>query len=369
MKIAVTSIAKNESAFVERWFNSALDADLILLCDTGSTDDTLKQFESLSQNTNVEAVSHSINIRPWRFDNARNTNLALIPDDVDFVIHLDMDEVLVEGWREALEKSYAANPAATRFTYKFIWSWIGDKPGVLFNSDKIHRNGLYTWVHPAHEVLTYVGDDVENMVHCDMEIHHHPDNTKPRSQYLDLLEIGVKERPNDDRISHYYARELYYRKDYSNSFKEFERHLSLPSAKWDAERAMSMVYMSRMFDDGRQSMYWARRAVAECPHIRETWLNLATISYKMEYHREVVYACENAFEIDNRFSTYISDPQAWGSFLYDIGSVSAHAINRKDLALEWIEHAIENETNPTEIERMNFNKVLYNDNVNHPEKN
>jgi hypothetical protein len=40
LKIAVYTIALNESAHVERWANSAADADYRIVADTGSTDDT-----------------------------------------------------------------------------------------------------------------------------------------------------------------------------------------------------------------------------------------------------------------------------------------------------------------------------------------
>jgi len=42
MKICVYTIAKNEEHHVERLCNSAKDADLILILDTGSTDNTVK---------------------------------------------------------------------------------------------------------------------------------------------------------------------------------------------------------------------------------------------------------------------------------------------------------------------------------------
>ena len=41
MKIAIYTIAKNEEQFVEDWYNSAKDADYLLIADTGSTDNTV----------------------------------------------------------------------------------------------------------------------------------------------------------------------------------------------------------------------------------------------------------------------------------------------------------------------------------------
>ena len=43
MKICVNAISKNEEQFVQRFCDSAKDADLILIADTGSTDGTVQK--------------------------------------------------------------------------------------------------------------------------------------------------------------------------------------------------------------------------------------------------------------------------------------------------------------------------------------
>ena len=47
MKIAVYTIAKNEQQFVERWQQSACDADSLHILDTGSTDQTVTAARDL----------------------------------------------------------------------------------------------------------------------------------------------------------------------------------------------------------------------------------------------------------------------------------------------------------------------------------
>ena len=98
MRIAVYTIALNEEEFVERWYNSVKDADYILIGDTGSTDHTVEIARSLGINV------FNLSIKPFRFDDARNAALALIPDDIDMCVSLDMDEVISDGWRAELEK-------------------------------------------------------------------------------------------------------------------------------------------------------------------------------------------------------------------------------------------------------------------------
>ena len=65
--------------------NSAVDADHRIVGDTGSSDDTVERL--LSKGVTV----HRIGIRPWRFDDARNAVMALIPGDVDVCVTMDMD--------------------------------------------------------------------------------------------------------------------------------------------------------------------------------------------------------------------------------------------------------------------------------------
>ena len=44
-KIAVYAICKNEEQFVDRWYEAVKDADVIVVVDTGSTDNTVAQLK------------------------------------------------------------------------------------------------------------------------------------------------------------------------------------------------------------------------------------------------------------------------------------------------------------------------------------
>ena len=92
LKVAVYTIALNEQEFVERWYESAKEADYLLIADTGSTDGTREIAKKLGINV------IDITVRPWRFDDARNASLVALPEDIDYCIALDMDEVLLPGW-------------------------------------------------------------------------------------------------------------------------------------------------------------------------------------------------------------------------------------------------------------------------------
>jgi glycosyltransferase involved in cell wall biosynthesis len=83
MNIAIYAICKNEEQFVQRFCDSAKDADLILIADTGSTDKTVELALECG------AKVYDICISPWRFDKARDAALALLPKDIDVCISLE----------------------------------------------------------------------------------------------------------------------------------------------------------------------------------------------------------------------------------------------------------------------------------------
>ena len=87
MRIAVYTIAKNEAKHVERWHEATKEADVRIVLDTGSEDNT---YDLLLQ-YGIEA--HRATLSDFRFDVARNMALDLIPADVDICVSLDMDEV------------------------------------------------------------------------------------------------------------------------------------------------------------------------------------------------------------------------------------------------------------------------------------
>lgn len=274
-KISVYTICKNEEKFVDRFLDSVLPellpGDNITICDTGSTDETVSLFKKRG----VEPFS--INISPWRFDIARNTALSLVPPDVDFCLAPDLDEFLQPGWRGLIENSFSSpENIPTRIRYDYIWNWTEDgSPGVRFFADKMHSRKNYMWRHPCHETLYWTGEPgQENYITIpSLSLHHHADNSKSRSNYLPLLEIAVKEDSNNDRMQHYYARELYFHGREVEASEWFQKHLDNKNATWRPERAQSMIYLSKLSGNSLWKQQWARRAIAECPERRDVWWN------------------------------------------------------------------------------------------------
>lgn len=311
MKIAIYTISKNEEKHVERWYNSTKEADYHIIADTGSTDKTVELAKSLG----ITVVP--ITIKPWRFDKARNAALDALPKDVDYCIALDMDEVLQPGWRAHLE---SVSKSVTRPRYSYTWSWNEDgTPGLVYGGDKIHARKGYRWKHPVHEVLVTDGTEVQDWTA--LEIHHHPDHSKSRGQYLPLLEMAVKEDPSDDRNAFYYARELYFNGDHNQAWTQFTRHLSLPKATWRPERAASMRYLAKLDKANRET--WLLRSCAEAPDRREPWVELAQHYYETGNWPGCHAASQRALSITEKPLEYLCEAFAWGPQPHDLAAIAA----------------------------------------------
>ncbi len=163
LRVAVYAIARDEAAHVERWLASCAEADVVVLVDTGSTDETVQRARQRG------IATHQIAVEPFRYDVARNRALDLVPESVDVCVSLDLDEVLLPGWRSRLEEAW--RPEATRARCWHSWPWSDDFPPLRFTSDnRIHARNGYRWRFPVHEQLEWLGGETEVTVASSLEM-------------------------------------------------------------------------------------------------------------------------------------------------------------------------------------------------------
>lgn len=337
-KICVYAIAKNEEKFARRWAESMSEADEITVLDTGSTDGTVN---ILSAYPKIKVYTEEI--VPWRFDTARNRSLELVPADADICVCTDLDEVFRPGWREGVEN--ALSQGATQIRYRYTWNFLPDgREGTVFFADKMHARTGFRWTHPVHEVITRVGGGENRVITADdIQLDHHADETKSRAQYLPLLEASVAEDPLDDRNTHYLAREYMYRHRYEEAIRTFIRHLELSTATWRDERCASMRYIAQCsFALGRpqEGVRWLLRAAAEAPSLREPWLALAAHYYAEKNWHAVHYFVNEALKITKRPDTYMTLPEAWNEYPYDLLSIACYHTGDRAGALRCVEQAL-----------------------------
>jgi tetratricopeptide (TPR) repeat protein len=177
-----------------------------------------------------------------------------------------------------------------------------------------------------------------------MILNHYPDESKPRSQYLPLLELSVEENPTDDRATFWLGREYVYHGDYEKAINTLKRHLSLPTAQWLEERSASMRFISHSYEElgnKREARSWLFRSLAECPNVREPYLALAKAGY-LEADWPLCFAmAEKALTVTESTGSYLVDPASWGYAFYDYCAISGYRMGMFEKARDYAVKALE----------------------------
>lgn len=332
-KIAVYTIALNEEKHVERWYQSAREADLLLIADTGSTDNTVSLAEAL----NISV--HHVEVKPWRFDVARNASLALIPDDFDICIQLDMDEVLPFGWRNTVEKAWKCGN--TWPIYKQVMTRYPDgRPRDYLHYFKIHPRSGFVWKYPVHEIITPMEGISYKREEIDLEVDHLQDHSKSRTSYLELLEKAVEETPNDWRMAHYLNREFHYRREALRVLQTAYSALKIQGG-WDVERASTCIWASNaaiqlnLID---LALSWSKKATEEAPMFFEAWHWDAHVNHLLKNWSECFHSASKILVL-TRGHHHLVKPEVWDWGGWDLLALSSHFLGRNDLALLYGERA------------------------------
>lgn len=335
-KIGVYAICKNEENFVDRWVDSMEEADVIVVCDTGSTDGTIEKLRSRG------VIVKSIEIKPWRFDTPRNMAMELLPEDVDICVSTDLDEILEPGWRKKVENAWV--PGTTRLRYSYTWNFNPDgSRGTTFLYEKIHGRHDFKWIKPVHEVLHYSGTKPDiYAIDESIQLNHYPDPSKSRGQYLELLELSLKEYPEDDRNAHYLGREYMFYGMYDKAIDALKKHLEMPTATWQNERCASMRFIARCYKakgDYDQASSWLYKAIAEAPFLREPYVEMALLAQQSEDWSRIFWMVEAALKIQYKPNSYMDEDFCWNETLYDLGALSCYYLGMFDKSLSYAEEA------------------------------
>jgi tetratricopeptide (TPR) repeat protein len=173
---------------------------------------------------------------------------------------------------------------------------------------------------------------------------HKPDPTKSRGQYMDLLELSVKEDPQCPRNAFYYARELSFHSRWEEAIVACNNYLKLPRATWQNERCYAYRVMGRCYNEIGQP--WEaekafQMAASEAPNTREPWCELAMLMYYQSRWEECFAYSMKTLKITDRDKVYTCDPEVWGYKAHDLASISAYHLGLLNVSLEQAKKASE----------------------------
>lgn len=317
--------ADEPEAFIDRWLESMSGADIITVLVTKTHNPNFAYFKKKQQLPEFrdKLIVWEEEIKPWRFDTARNASMAFIPqDDVDVCVCTDIDEVLISDFWDDLRKMVFEHPNFDRIYYQYAWSHDEEtgKPKWYFWYDKIHKPKGWYWDYPVHEALKC--PDMKKLgysgcYYMDKDkiyLHHYPDNTKSRSSYLSLLELRANEYPEDIYGLYYLGREYSFVEKWEQSLATFFKlyiklisNKSIEQIKELDDMLMLPVLCCRLGDIlwrmgiKEDSEFYYRRALYYDPTLREAYIKLAqTYAYQPDRYNDC-YSIINEMQLKSQY--------------------------------------------------------------------
>lgn len=202
MKTAVYTICKNELKNLNRWLYYGSFYDYRVLLDTGSTDGTWERLQEYAQSDPNLIIEQKI-FDPWHFATARNYNLDMVPQDVEWCLSPDLDEFFTKNTLDELNQILKIHPdmtnlACDRFDMYSMTPRVG--PPNHLPSNKIHRRHDYIWVQPIYEHLRWRHPGYEKELYSDAIYIVHDqdfDNPKRPELYIKMLTEEYETNPTN----------------------------------------------------------------------------------------------------------------------------------------------------------------------------
>ena len=336
MNFSVVCLAKNEEKTLPRLVNSLKEfqeeGGEICILDTGSTDNTVRLATELGCKvtevgdrfvktiTNADEINKRFIDREepiikngdkmFDFGSARNFAATLASNDM--VAMPDPDEIYTTF---DLDKVEEASKKSNQLEYNFVFSH--DQYGneaIKFTHCKFYNRTKLHWENIIHEVLqgeskrTFLGEDI-------IKLEHFQQHKAERGNYLPGLALDCFNNQDNDRNSHYLARELLWANRPKSAIKEFKRHIKMNG--WVSERAQSMIYIAdahRMLSNASKAVEWYHKAFDLDASRREAPMRLARHYYELGDAQRTACYCSLALEIPwngfyaNQHAHYAHEP-------------------------------------------------------------
>lgn len=344
-KICVYAIAKNESQNVDKWADSMLEADCVVVLDTGSSDDTVEKLKSRG----IHVVTKII--KPWRFDVARNESMKLVPEDCNILVCTDLDEVFEPGWADVLREKWVYGQ--TRMCW-YKYSWSHDQygnPDRVFWYNKIHCRG-YSWKYIVHELLVDNGTmDMSNMseifVDSGIMLHHWPLPKDGRDTYLPLLIERAKEAyaENDEDVMgalylcHHYAYGGYY-KESNDEIDKFIKKFYFSAGEFMISNILLFKGDNyKALGDKEKTEEYYKKAIEKCPTYRDPYISLGEFYIGEGNFESAKQTLLDGIKNSVRRYSWLERSNSFNYHIYDLLDLACYYTGDKKSALAFAEKA------------------------------
>jgi glycosyltransferase involved in cell wall biosynthesis len=273
MKLSAALIVKNEKDHIRDVLMSLSGFDEIVVCDTGSVDNTVELALQFTDKVFTDYV--------WEDDFAAARNFARAKCTGDWVFSIDADEVLEPG---GLEKIRKVIESATPEQVHFSVNMTAKSTGQIHHLPRIFRNdGSVVWRGAAHETLFPVQRNLTDIV---VEYGYSSAHALDPDRMLRILAKVMNSADATPRDLYYYAREFWYRRDFPQALRLFRNYVEI--ATWPPEKADAQLYIARclfFLQRGDEAREACMQAIVTNPDFKEALLFMADLHYEPWKHK------------------------------------------------------------------------------------
>lgn len=267
-KIALCMIVKDEESVITRCFNSVKGfVDYYVICDTGSTDNTIKVIKDYWKEHDLKGEIHE---KPW-VNFAHNRNEALnygSSAPVDYLMTLDADEVIVpfeEGVMK--ESSNVLNLPNLDGDTIYVTTVYGN---IQYRRVQFIKRGLsWRWEQPVHEYCWAPDASTEQHLEsiCCKPLPDGGRSSDPHKYMKDALvfERYILDNPEDWRAWFYLAQSYADAGEYEKALKPLE--VAIENCTWDEEKFIAQLRKAR----------WRRQLGASVEEVLDDYLKAYNI--------------------------------------------------------------------------------------------
>lgn len=304
--ISLCMIVKNEEKVLSRCLDSICAAvEEIIIVDTGSTDTTKKI--ALKYTDKVYDFE-------WIDDFSAARNFSFSKAKMDFVMWLDADDIIThENLMLFLElKNRLEDADAVMMKYNTAFD-ENNNPTFSYYRERIVRRSIpHSWVGRVHEVIVYSG----KTIYSEAAVNHYSIKKHYSTRNLDIYEKQLAEgeilQPRDQ---FYYARELYYHKQYDKAIDRLDDFLSDERgwAENKIEACKILAFCYREKGDYIKAIKALSKSFAYDIPRAEICCELGNVFMQLNQYKKAIYWFENALSLpQNQASGGFTDFNAGG---------------------------------------------------------
>ncbi len=330
-------IARDEAENIERCFSSWWDdVDAVVLCDTGSTDDTINvatQFaKSRRQSRKLKIVRFD-----WCDDFAKARQAADDAATTEWVTWCDLDdEVHGLGNLRRLASEAGSQVQAFFCHYQYALDPDGNVISELWR-ERVVRRLPWRWSDRLHEhkLLTF-GEIVRIDPSIARWVHHHRADVTHGERNLRILEKWDEDEPNQPRVLHALGIEHMGAERSQHSIDAFRRYLALDNEQADrrAQAARFMAVNLMILNRPEEAFEIAWRSLRELWEWPDTHLTLAECCHTFGRPAEGFLHAKQALELGKPQTMLIVNPLQYTAHPRALMAVCLAAQGKLDEAVQ-----------------------------------